>query len=104
MNADLDAMLAADEDARARVETARAAAAARIASARDDEQRRRAQEAEATRQALARELERVEAESQDAIDARQRARCAYSDTRRAAARVALAEAADAFAAVIRGDG
>ena len=104
MDADLDALLAADEDARARVEAARASAAARIAAATTEERQRREQHEEAARQALARELQRIESETNRAIDDRRGARRAYSDTRRAAAAPAIAEAADAFAALIRGDG
>jgi hypothetical protein len=104
MDPDLEALLAADEDACARVEAARASAAARIAAARADERQRREQQAAAAREALARELERIESETGAAIEGRRRARRAYSDTRRAAASLALVEAADVFAAAIRGDG
>jgi hypothetical protein len=104
MDADLETLLAADEDARARVEAARASAAARMASARTDERQRRERGAEAARESLARELARIDSDRETAIASRLRARRAYSDTRRTAASIALAEAADAFAAFIRGDG
>ena len=101
MNSDLEAIVVADEEARARVEAARRSAEARIAAAREEvarsmQDRTRAREAEIgkTLRSIGEEAERQAAE-------RLRRREEYLAGVRRAAQEGLATAAEAWARIVR---
>ena len=101
MDPELESLIAADEGARARVETAREAARARVESARDDHRRRTEAQIRKQQQAVTDEVRRIEDEAAQAIAGRRAARARYGEARRAAADTALAEAGTLYALVVR---
>lgn len=101
MDAQLESLIAADEQARARVDAAREAARMRIEAARQEHLRRQDEELNARRQAIAGEVRRIDDEAARAVAARRAARARYSEARRAAAATVLAEAGDIYARIVR---
>jgi hypothetical protein len=101
VNPDLEALVAADEEARARVEAARAALQARVQEAENERIRRRQERYETFRKAAEAEEHRIKEEADRAVSDRQLARTRYLGARRRAAEGALANAADVYARIIR---
>jgi hypothetical protein len=103
MNPDLEAIVAADEEARARIDAARSTSQSQVeATAVEREQRRRERYASLVRDADDDERQIREATDRAVAD-RQAARARYSETRRPAAEAALIEAADLYARIIVGE-
>jgi hypothetical protein len=94
----LESIVAADEEARARVESARVAANARIGDAERVRDRRR--EERALSQAADDEEREINAAVESVVADRQSARRRYLETSRQAAAEALPRAADLFAQII----
>ena len=101
MTPDLDAIVAADEEVRAGLESARAAATARIDAARESARQEREQRIARLVDAAETERRRIEDDGAKAVAERQAARARYSASRRLAADAVLSEAADAYARIVR---
>jgi vacuolar-type H+-ATPase subunit H len=101
MNPQLESIVAADEDARARVESARAAAARNLAEAERERNDRREARARALRQAAEEEERQISVANDRAVTERQLARRRYFASTRPAAAAALPRAADMFVAIVR---
>ena len=102
MDESLERIIVADEDARAHLATARAAADQRIADAQAQCRRRRDASETARRQALEDELRHIQESTDRTVGAREHARVEYAEARRRAAEPLLAEAAGAYARIVRG--
>jgi hypothetical protein len=101
MNADLEAIVVADEEARARVEAAKRSAQARIAGAREEigrskQEKTRAREAEAEET-----LHSIGEEAEKQAAGRLRRREEYLAGTRRAAQERLTSAAQAWARIVR---
>lgn len=101
MDADLEALIAADEDARARVDAAREAARARVAAAREDLQRRQDAQRIAQQHATDLAVSAIDEDAARTVAARRAARAQYAETRRIEADSRLAQAADLYAQIIK---
>jgi hypothetical protein len=101
MDPDLEALIAADEDARARVEAAREAARARVAEAREDLQRRLEAQRVTRQRATDTAVAAIEEETSRSIADRRTARASYAEMRRLDADTRLAQAADLYAQIIK---
>jgi hypothetical protein len=101
MNADLEAIIAADEEARARVEAARAASQAQVQAAVGERERRRKERYEALLQTARDEELRIRQAADRAVADRESSRARYLEARRQATESALAAAAAAYARIIR---
>jgi hypothetical protein len=101
MDADLETLVAADEDARARVDAAREAARARVAAAREDLRRRQEAQRVARQQATETAVAAIEQETTRTIAERRTARLKSAEIRRLEADARLAQAADLYAQIIR---
>ena len=97
----LEAIVAADEEARARVESARAAAATQLDEAERERNRIREERAEALRQAAEDEEQQIRLTSDRAVAERQLARRRYLEASRQAADAALSDAAAIFVQIVR---
>lgn len=103
MDAALERIVSADEEARVRVDTARASAAGRVEAARAQvAEQRRAAEAEAAA-ALDEEVERIRTEAEVAAADRSRRREEWVSARQAAKEPLLSAAADAYVRFVRGE-
>jgi vacuolar-type H+-ATPase subunit H len=100
MNPDLEAIVAADEEARARVEAAEATAQASVQAATDARERHRQERHEALQKATDEEERQIREAADRAVADRQAIRSRYRETRRLAAEGALAQAADLYAQVV----
>jgi hypothetical protein len=100
MNADLEAIVAADEEARARVEAARTAAQAQVQAAIDERLRRRHEREEALLTAAKDEELRISEAADRAAAERKSSRARYLESRRQATESALADAALAYVRII----
>lgn len=101
MNPDLDSILSADEEARARLEASTAAAHARLEAARSERERRREERRAAYARAVDEEVQHILAEADRAVEERQRRRAAYLAERRAAADGLLTRAVECYVGVVR---
>ena len=101
MDENLERIIVADEDARAHLATARAAAHQRIADAQAQCRQRRDASDTARRQALEDELRHLQESTDRTVGAREQARAEYAEARRRAAEPLLAEAAGAYARIVR---
>jgi hypothetical protein len=100
MNPDLEAIVAADEEARARVEAAEVAAQASVQAAADARERDKQERFDALRTATDDEERRIQEAADRAVADRQANRSWYRETRRRAAEGALAHAAEVFAVIV----
>jgi hypothetical protein len=101
MNSDLEAIIAADEEARARVEAARAAFQGQVQAAVNERERRR-QERYAALLTTAQDEELCIREAADrAVADRKSSRARYLEARRQATESTLARAAHAYVRIIR---
>ena len=101
MNADLEAIIAADEEGRARVEAASGAAHAQEQSAVDERERRRQERHEALLKTAQDDELRIMEAADRAVAGRKSSRARYLEARRQATEGALARAAAAYARTIR---
>ena len=101
MNEHLERIVVADEDARARVESARAAADARLAASRGEYVARAEAAAAARRRALDAQLNEIVQAADRTVIARQSARANHAEARRRVADAHVAEAAGVFARIVR---
>jgi hypothetical protein len=100
MDDDLTAIVAADEEARAGVQTARAAADARVDETRREIDRLRAERLEALRARAEREAQAIDAQTARAVEERVAARAASIAARRAVAEASLDAAAQTYAHIV----
>ena len=100
MDADLSAIIAADEEARAQVQTARAAAAIRVDEVRRNIEDDRAQRPEALRAQAAHAVAAVDEQARRVLDDRTTARVRSIEARRHAAQAALDAAAEMYARIV----
>jgi hypothetical protein len=100
MTPDLEAIVSADEEGRARLAAAEEAARASIRAATDDRERQRQARYEALRQATDDEERRIREEADRAVAERQAIRARFRETRRQMADAALTRAAEIFAAIV----
>jgi hypothetical protein len=101
MDADLTAIVAADEEARAHLQAARAAAAGRVDQVRRELEANRTARLEALRAQTVRAVAAIEEQARRTLDERNAARARSIETRRRAAEAALDAAADLYARIIR---
>ena len=101
MNSDLEAIVVADEEARARVEAARRSAQARIAAAREEVARSKQDRAHAREAEVEETLRSIGEETQRQVAERLRRREEYLAGVRRAAQERLAAAAEAWARIVR---
>ena len=101
MNADLEAIIAADEEARARVEAARAAALAQVQAAIDERERQRREREEALLNVARDDEQRILEAADRAVAERKSSRARYLESRRQASEGALTRAAGVYARIIR---
>ena len=101
MDDNLEAIVSADEEARARVDAARSAASAGIQEARDERARRRREREQALRNAVDDEEGRIDEETARSVAARQARRAQYLEARRQVAETVLARAAEVYVQIIR---
>jgi hypothetical protein len=101
---DLEALLSADEEARARVASAEREAQAIVERARLDAERRRVERERAADETLALELRRIREESEREAQARRDRREAWRSRRREAMEARLDEAARVVAELVGGGG
>ena len=100
MTPDLEAIVAADEEARARVEAAQTAAQARVQAATEACERDRQERHQAFQKATDHEERRIQEAADRAVADRQANRLRYRETRRRAAEEALAHAARVYAQTV----
>jgi len=98
--ADLEAIVDADGEGRARIEAAERAARARLDEERAAHERRRAERDERSRRRLDDELAAIRAEAEAAVVERRRRREAWIEQRRRAAEPLLARAAERWARIV----
>lgn len=101
MNPDLELLLSADEEARARVEAARRSAEARLASAREGADRRRQETARTREAALEHEVQAIGEDADRQVEARRRRRERYVSGLSEAAAKALPAAVEAWVRIVR---
>lgn len=100
MNTELEAILQADEEARARLESFEGQAAARIEEARRQAERRRAEQREAARRALEAEVQRILTEADREAGDRRARRASYLVEKEAHAQALLSRAAELYAKIL----
>jgi hypothetical protein len=100
MTPDLEAIVAADEEARARVAAAQEAAQASVRAALDARQQQREARYEALRQATDDDQRRIREEADRAVADREAIRARYRETRRRMAEGMLTRAAEVFATIV----
>jgi hypothetical protein len=100
MDVDLTAIVAADEEARAHLQTAREAAAAQVEQVRRDLEADRAARLDALRAQAAHAVAAIEEQATRMIDERESARVRSIETRRRTAEAALDAAADLYARIV----
>jgi hypothetical protein len=100
MNTDLEAIVSADEEARARVDAARAASDAQVQAAVDARSRRRHERYEALRQTADAEERGINETADLAVANRRASRASYLAARRLATESALARAGELYARII----
>jgi hypothetical protein len=100
MSPELEAILSADEEGRARLASVEAAAQASIRAAVEARERQRQERYEALRQATDDEERRILEAADRAVADRRAIRARYRETRRRAAEGALARAAEVYAAIV----
>lgn len=100
MNPDLEAIVAADEEARARVEAAQNASEMLVNAARADRERRRQERYDELRTTLEEEERRIREAADQAVAERQAKRARYRETTRQAAETALPRAAELYARLV----
>ena len=100
MSPDLEAIVGADEEARARVEAAQATAKARVQAAAEARERLRQERYEALRKATDDEERQIQDAAERAVADRREIRSRYRETRRLAAEGALAHAAEVYAQIV----
>ena len=101
MDPDLERLIAADEDARARVDAAREAARVRVAAAREDLHQRQDAQRLARQRATSAAVAAIDEETTETIAARRAARAQYGEHRRLEADSRLAQAAELYADIVR---
>lgn len=101
MNPDLEDIVNADEDARARVEAAKRAARARIASVREEIARLRDERARAREAEVEKTLRSLADDAERQAQERKRRRDEYLAGVRSAAQELLPAAADTWARIVR---
>lgn len=101
MDPELDSILSADEESRARLEQAETAARLRLEAARADRERRRQERHAAALGALEDEVARVLDQANQEVAERRRRRTLYLDTRRMAAEKAFSRAVDTYVRIVR---
>jgi hypothetical protein len=99
-NPDLDALLAADEEARARVAAAEREAEAIVQAARAEHERRRVERSRAEQRQLDDEVRAIQEQAQAEADARRRRREAWRRDRRELLEQRLDEAAREWARIV----
>jgi hypothetical protein len=104
MDESLERIVAADEEARARVANVRAEAAARVEAARARCRAQQYERDDTRRKSLAAALADIEGATERTIDERRAARARYAEARRQRAETVLAEAAEQFARIVRDGG
>jgi Spy/CpxP family protein refolding chaperone len=102
VNLDLDALVSADEQARARVREARETACAEVARVREKLVGEREQRIRELETALEADIARIRAEASERVDQRRRQRAERRERRRLAAEALLPAARDAFVGLLRG--
>jgi hypothetical protein len=100
MNTDLESILDADEEGRARIDAFVKQAAARIEQARREAEERRAQMRETARRALDADLEKILADADREAEQRGKRRAAYLAERQAHAQAVLSRAAEIYEKII----
>lgn len=101
MTPELEAIVAADEEARARLEAARRSAEARVAAVRAEVARDRRERALARAAGLQENLAAIAAETDRQVDLRKSRRIEYLAGIKESARERLSEAAEAFERIVR---
>lgn len=101
MDPDLDAILSADEECRARLHQAEALARQRLEAAQAAREQRRQERHQAAVHSLEQEVERILAQADREIAERRRQRQLYLETRRMAAEKAFARAVDTYVRIVR---
>ena len=101
MDPNLEAIVAADEECRARVEAAAADGRSRVDAARQASAERRQARLEALHAALEAEERAIRSDADRARAERQTLRATYLETKQQAAEGVLAEAAELFARIVR---
>ena len=101
MNSDLEAIVSADEEARARIEAARAGSQARVQAATAERERRRRERYEALRQAADAEERAINEAADLAVANRRASRASYLAARRLETESMLARAGELYARIIR---
>ncbi len=101
MNPDLDAILSADEEARARIEAAERTARARLEAARNDRERRREERRAGAARAVDDEVRRILDEADRLVVERRQRRATYLAERQAAAEGLLTRAAERYVEIVR---
>ena len=100
MSTDLDSILDADEEGRARIEAFEKHAAARIEQARREAQERRAEARETARRALDAEVGTILAEADREAERRSERRASYLAEKEARAGAVLTRAAELYAKIV----
>ena len=100
MDVDLTVIVVADEEARAHVQAARAAAASRVDRLRRDVDAERAARLDALRSQAALAVAGIEEQAQRTLHERQAARVRSVEARRRAAEAALDAAAEVYARIV----
>ena len=101
MNPDLEMLLSADEEARARVETARRSAEARLSGAREEAERRRQDKALAREAALDRQVQSIAEDTSRRVEERRLRRRQYVAGLAETAATRLPAAVDAWVRIVR---
>jgi hypothetical protein len=100
MDDDLTAIVAADEEARARVHAARTAAAGRVDEARRDIERARSQRLETLRTQAARDVQAIAEQTARTTAEREAARSRSIEVRHASSEACLEAAAELYARIV----
>jgi hypothetical protein len=100
MDADLSAIVATDEEARAQIQAARAAAAVRVDQVRRDIERDRALRLDALRAQAAHAVEAIDEQARRVLDDRTTARVRSIEARRHAAQAALDAGAEMYTRIV----
>lgn len=101
MHPELEAILSADEESRARLQQAQTAARLRLEAAGAERERRRRERHDAALRTLEEEVKSIIEQADRAIAERRRRRLLYLETRRLAAEKSFARAVEAYIRIVR---
>ena len=100
MNTDLEPILDADEEGRARAEAFERQATARLKEAKDEAERQRRQARETARRSLDEEVQRIASEAEHEAAQRRAQRTSYLAKKEARAETLLPRAAELYAGIV----